>query len=200
MNNKQFKALNIGKSNIKANKECERFEIVNVNNNLRHQIYNEEYIEAIADTILEELGCKIKTELSSRVKGKSKLVLKIESEFIECDESNVTIAIQEAIGNNTNLPEIVRNHTFITSSLFSNFEYNENGIKIYKGNLRSNKKVYTYDFMRDQRWGFNESNKEPRLTVCYDGVKLGLCLRYTIGEKEEVTTLSSYLSMYQRLP
>ena len=32
---------------------------------------------------------------------------------------------------------------------------------------------------------------------CTHGIEL--CLRYTKGEKEEVTTLSSYLSMYQPL-
>ena len=84
--------------------------------------------------------------------------------------------------------------------MFDSFEISENGWKIYNGLLRSIRAVYTYEFMQEQRWGFNDAYQKPRLTVCYDGDKLGVCLRYTTGEKEEVTTLSSYLSMYQSLP
>lgn len=199
MNGKIFKAENIGKGDIKAKKESKKFNIKNSNDDTIHSYYNEEYNEETADKILEELGCNIKIELSSRVKGKSKSVLKIESMFIECDETNVSSCIQESIKNNTALPKDVRDHNFNTNLLFSNFEINENGKKIYKGNLRSIKDVYSHTFISDQRWGFNDENKKPRLTVCYNEEKLGLCLRYTKGEKEEVTTLSSYLSMYQPL-
>jgi hypothetical protein len=199
MNGKLFKAENIGKGDIKAKKESKKFNIKNSNDDNIHSYYNEEYNEETADKILEELGCNIKIDLSSRVKGKSKSVLKIESMFIECDETNVSSCIQESIKNNTALPKDVRDHNFNTNLLFSNFEINENGKKIYKGNLRSIKDVYSHTFISDQRWGFNDENKKPRLTVCYNEEKLGLCLRYTKGEKEEVTTLSSYLSMYQPL-
>ena len=200
MNGKSFKALNVGKGDIKAKKESKKFNIKNSNDDTIHSYYNEEYNEETAEKILEELGCNIKIELSSRVKGKSKSVLKIESKFIECDETNVSSCIQKHIKDDESLPKKeVREHNFNTSSLFSNFEINENGEKIYKGNLRSIKDVYSHEAIRVQRWGFNEENKKPRLTVCYNEGRLGLCLRYTKGEKEEVTTLSSYLSMYQPL-
>lgn len=199
MNGKLHKVENVGKGDIKAKKESKKFNIKNSNEDIIHYYYNEEYNEETADKILEELGCNIKIDLSSRVKGKSKTVLKIESIFIECNETNVSICIQEGIKNNTALPNDVRDHNFNTSSLFSNFEINENGQKIYKGTLRSIRNVYYYEEIKKQRWGFNEENKKPRLTVCYNEERLGLCLRYTRGEKEEVTTLSSYLSMYQPL-
>jgi hypothetical protein len=199
MNGKMFKAENIGKCDIKAKKESKKFNIKNSNDDTIHSYYNEEYNEETADKILEELGCNIKIDLSSRVKGKSKSVLKIESMFIECDETNVSSCIQESIKNNTALPKDVRDHNFNTNLLFSNFEINESGQKKYKGTLRSIKNVYYYEEIKKQRWGFNEENKKPRLTVCYNEEKLGLCLRYTKGEKEDVTTLSSYLSMYQPL-
>jgi antitoxin component of RelBE/YafQ-DinJ toxin-antitoxin module len=199
MNSKLYKALDIGKGDIKSIKESKKFWIKNYTDNTNHPVYNEEYNEETADKIIEELGCNIKTELSSRVKGKSKSILKIKSEFIECDETNVREIILEKIINNNSLPLDVRNHNFNTTSLFNNYEFNEVGEKIYKGIIRSQKSVYKYEFMKDQRWGFNEENRKPRLTVCYDVEKLGVCLRYTNGEKEEVTTLSSYLSMYQPL-
>ena len=105
----------------------------------------------------------------------------------------------ENVRNNEGLPESVRSHNFRVDSYFNDFEISENGWKIYKGNLRDIKQVYTYEFMQVQRWGFSDANQKPRLTVCYEGDKLGVCMRYTTGEKEEVTTLSSYLSMYQSL-
>jgi len=199
MNGKLHKVENVGKGDIKAKKESKKFNIKNSNDDILHYYYNEEYNEETADKILEELGCNIKIDLSSRVKGKSKSVLKIESTFIECDETNVSSCIQEGIKNNTALPNDVRGHNFNTSSLFSNFEINESGQKIYNGTIRTIKNVYYYEDLKKQRWGFNEENKKPRLTVCYNEERLGLCLRYTKGEKEEVTTLSSYLSMYQPL-
>ena len=197
---KNMKALNVEKKLIKAKKESKKFNIKNSNGDSIHSYYNEEYNEETADKILEELGCNIKIDLSSRVKGKSKIVLKIESKFIECDETNVSSCIQKNIKDDESLPKKeVRDHNFNTSSLFSNYKTNENAQKIYQGMLRSVKDVYSYEDIKVQRWGFNEENKKPRITVCYNGEKLGLCLRYTKGEKEEVTTLSSYLSMYQPL-
>jgi hypothetical protein len=194
-----YEEYNISKSYIKPNKEYNKYNIKNTNDNIIHHFYNQEYDLDNANKILEELGCNIKTEISSRVKGKSKNVLKIKSLFIECDESNIREKLIENVRNNEGLPENVRNHNFRVDSYFNDFEISENGWKIYKGNLRNIKQVYTYEFMQDQRWGFNDTYQKPRLTVCYDGEKLGVCMRYTTGEKEEVTTLSAYLSMYQSL-
>jgi hypothetical protein len=195
----RYDVYNICKSNIKSNKEYNKYHIKNTNDNIIHHFYNQEYDLDSANKILEELGCNIKTEISSRVKGKSKNVLKIKSVFIECDENNIQEKLIENVRNNEGLPESVRNHRFNVNSYFNNFIINENGWKIYHGLLRSIRAKYTYEFMQEQRWGFNDTDPKPRLTVCYDGDKLGVCLRYTTGEKEEVTTLSAYLSMYQTL-
>ena len=196
----RYEVYNICKSNIKCNKEYNKYHIKNTSDNSIHHFYNQEYDLDSANKIIEELGCNIKIELSSRVKGKAKNVLKIKSVFIECDENNIQEKLIENVRNNEGLPESVRNHRFIVNSMFDSFEISENGWKIYNGLLRSIRAVYTYEFMQEQRWGFNDAYQKPRLTVCYDGDKLGVCLRYTTGEKEEVTTLSSYLSMYQSLP
>jgi len=161
--------------------------------------YREEYNDTTAEKILDELGCNIKTDLSSRVKGKSKFVLKIKTMFIKSDENNIETEIQRHIKNNMQLPEAVRNHNFITSSLFNNYIDCEDGQRRCTGTIRANRKIYTYEDMKKQRWGFSLSNNGPRLTVCYDGDDLGVCLRYVTGEREEVNTLSSYLSMYQPL-
>lgn len=194
---RRYEAYNISKSDIKPNKEYNKYNIKH--DEIIHHYYNEEYNEETADKILEDLGCNAKIELSTRVKGKAKIVLKIKSMFIECNENNIREKLIENIRNNEGLPESVRNHNFSVNSLFTNFEINENGEKIYKGLLRSIRAKYTYEIMKDQRWGFSKENIKPRLTVCYEGEKLGICLRYTTGEKEEVTTLSAYLSMYQPL-
>ena len=146
------------------------------------------------------MGCNIKTDLSSRVKGKAKIVLKIKTLFIKCDENNIETEIQTHIKNNMDLPQTVREHNFNTSILFNNYIVCEDGQRKYMGILRGDRKIYTYEKMKKERWGFSLSNNSPRLTVCYDGYNLGVCLRYNRnGEREEVTTLSSYLSMYQPL-
>jgi hypothetical protein len=190
---------NIRKNNIKKNKENNKFNIVNTKTGIIHPEYNEEYIKTIAEKILDDLGCNIKTELSSRVKGKSKIVLKIKTLFVKCDENNIVTEIDRHIKNNMNLPEAVREHNFITSSLFNNYIDCADGQRTYMGTLRSIRDIYSYEDMKNQRWGFSLSNNSPRLTVCYDGENLGICLRYVTGEREEVNTLSSYLSMYQSL-
>jgi hypothetical protein len=190
---------NIRKNNIKKNKENNKFNIVNTKTGIIHPEYNEEYMKTIAEKILDDLGCNIKTELSSRVKGKSKIVLKIKTLFIKCDETDIVDQIQTHIKTNMQLPEAVRNHIFITSSLFNNYIECEDGERRCTGTLRSIRDIYSYEDMKKQRWGFSLSNNGPRLTVCYDGDDLGVCLRYVTGEREEVNTLSSYLSMYQPL-
>ena len=177
----RYEAYNITKSNIKSNKEYNKYTITNTNGITLHHQYDQEYDLETANKILGELGCNIKAL------------------FIECNENNIREKILENVRNDDGLPEIVKNHNFSVSSLFNNFEIDGNGEKIYKGLLRSLKDRYTYKFIKEQRWGFSETNQKPRLTVCYEGEKLGVCLRYTSGEKEDVTTLSAYLSMYQAL-
>lgn len=194
---REYLVRDVSKSEIKLTKEQKKYNIKNISDDTIHYVYNEEYDEKTADKILEELGCNIKTELSSRVKGKSKHVLKIIAKFIKCDENNIHEKITEEIKNNNMLPEDVRCHKFILNNLFDYHFINENEEKIYKGTLRGIRDVYTYDNLEKSRWGFDKNNTKPRLTVCYKGSDLGVCLRYTTGEKEEVTTLSSYLSMYQ---
>ena len=88
---------------IKPKKESEKFCIKNSNDDIIHPHYNEEYNEEIVNKILEELGCNIKIDLSSRVKGKSKIVLKIESKFIECHETNVSSCIKKDIKDKTKM-------------------------------------------------------------------------------------------------
>jgi hypothetical protein len=199
MNGMKYAGINIKKSDLTSIKESKKFNIKDNNNDCIHPNYDGEYDEQTADNILEELGCNVKTELSSRVKGKSKEVLKIRAKFIDCDETNCNEVITREIKNDRTLPEEVTAHNFNTSSLYKDdrIEITSSGEKIYKGILRSDKRVYDYEEVSVQRWGFNEDNIKPRLTVCYNGSRVGLCLRYTTGEKEEVTTLSSYLSMYQ---
>jgi hypothetical protein len=190
---------NVRKNNIKKNKENKKFNIVNTNTGVIHPEYSEEYFKSIAEKILDDLGCNVKSELSSRVKGKSKIVLKIYPLFIKCDENDIIEQIHTHIKTNMQLPEAVRNHNFVTASLFNSFVDCEDGQRNYMGTLRSIRKIYTYEKMEKERWGFSLSNNGPRLTVCYDGDDLGVCLRYVTGERDEVNTLSSYLSMYQPL-
>lgn len=190
---------NVRKSNIKKDRENKKFNIINTKTGEIHPEYSEEYNDATAEKILDDLGCNIKTDLSSRVKGKAKIVLKIETLFIKCDENNNVTEIETHIQNNMQLPEDVRDHRFITSSLFDHFIVCEDGQRNYMGTIRANRKIYTYEGMKKERWGFSLFDTGPRLTVCYNGDELGVCLRYTTGEREEVTTLSSYKSMYQPL-
>lgn len=173
-----------------------KYQIRNKNSELIHHEFNGEYNNEEADEILVKLGCDKKVDLSSRVKGKCKLVLKIKSEFIKCDEGNINEKLNN-LKTRSDLPENVKKHNFITNDLFNNFDIVD-GIKIYKGKLRSIKDRYSFEFIKEQRWGFNENNQKPRITLCYDeDNNLGICLRYTTGEKEEINTLSSYFSMYQ---
>lgn len=188
---------NVRKSNIKKDSENKKFNITNTKTGEIHPEYSEEYNDATSEKILDDLGCNIKTDLSSRVKGKSKFVLKIKTMFIKCNENSIETEINSHIKNNMNLPQLVRDHNFITAFLFNSYVDCEDGQRIYMGTLRSIRKIYTYEDMKKQRWGFSLSKNGPRLTVCYDGNELGVCLRYVTGEREEVNTLSSYLSMYQ---
>lgn len=190
---------NVRKNNIKKNKENKKFNIVNTNTDVIHPEYSDEYFKSTAEKILDDLGCNVKSELSSRVKGKSKIVLKIYPLFIKCDENDIIEQIHTHIKTNMQLPETVRNHNFVTSSLFNSFVDCEDGQRNYMGTLRSIRKIYTYEKMEKERWGFSLSNNGPRLTVCYQANDLGVCLRYVTGDREEVNTLSSYLSMYQPL-
>jgi hypothetical protein len=190
---------NVRKSNIKKDSENKKFNIINTKTGEIHPEYSEEYNDTTAEKILDELGCNIKTDLSSRVKGKSKITLKIETMFIKCDENDVVTKIETHIKNNMQLPEDVRDHRFITSSLFNNYIVCEDGERRCTGTLRAVRTIYTYEKMKTEKWGFSLFDRGPRLTVCYYGNDLGVCLRYTNGEREEVTTLSSYKSMYQSL-
>lgn len=190
---------NVRKNNIKKHKVNQKFNIVNTKTGTIHPEYNEEYMKSTAEKILDDLGCNVKSELSSRVKGKSKFVMKIKTMFIKCNENDITEQIHTHIKTNMQLPEAVRNHNFITTSLFNNYIDCEDGERRCTGTLRSIRDVYTYEDMKKQRWGFSLSKNGPRLTVCYDGDDLGVCLRYVTGEREEINTLSSYLSMYQSL-
>lgn len=198
-NDSLINKTNVRKSNIKKDRENKQFNIINTKTCEIHPEYSEEYNDAIAEKILDDLGCNIKTDLSSRVKGKSKIVLKIETLFIKCDENNILTEINSKIKNNMGLPKNVRDHDFITSSLFDHYIVCEDGERRCTGTLRSDRKIYTYEKMKKERWGFSLSNNAPRLTVCYKGDNLGVCLRYTTGEREEVSTLSAWLSMYQPL-
>jgi hypothetical protein len=176
-------------------KNSKKFLIKNVNDNTTHPVYNVEYDKEKTLQILKELN--IPTEISSRVRGTSKTILKINAIFIQCDYINVNDKIREKIGD---LPEEVKQHNFQTNKLFDDFDIiQQNGetIKKYKGTLRSVKDIYEFNFIKDQRWGFNKRYTNPRITVCYHNENLGICLRYTTGETEEVNTLTSYLSMYQ---
>jgi hypothetical protein len=190
---------NIKKSNIKKNSENKKFNIINTKTGEIHPEYNEEYNNATAEKILkDDLGCYNKApEISSRVKGKSKIVLKIRSLFVKCDKNNIATEIDRHIKNNMDLPQTVREHNFNVSMYFNNYIVCEDGERRYKGILRHEIKIYTYEYIKEQRWGFSLSNNAPRLTVCYNGDVLGVCLRYVTGEREEVNNLSSYLSMYQ---
>jgi hypothetical protein len=190
---------NVRKSNIKKDSENKKFNILNTKTGEIHPEYSEEYNDYIAGKILDDLGCNIKTDLSSRVKGKLKFVLKVKALFIKCNENNIETEIQRHIKNNMNLPQTVREHNFITSSLFDHYIVCEDGQRRCTGTLRAKRKIYTYEDMKKERWGFSLFDTGPRLTVCYNGNDLGVCLRYTNGEREEVTTLSSYKSMYQSL-
>ena len=190
---------NIRKSNIKKDSENKKFNIINTKTGEIHPEYSEEYNNATADKILDDLGCNIKTDLSSRVKGKSKIVLKIKTLFIKCNENNIETEIQTHIKNNMQLPDDVRQHNFNVSSLFDHYIVCEDGQRRCTGTIRANRKIYTYEDMKKERWGFSLFDTGPRLTVCYNDNDLGVCLRYTNGEREEVNTLSSYLSMYQPL-
>ena len=192
---------NIRKSNIKKDSENKKFNIINTKTGEIHPEYSEEYNDAIAEKILDDLGCNIKTDLSSRVKGKAKITLKIETLFIKCDENDIVMKIETHIKNNMQLPEDVRNHRFITSSLFDHYIVCEDGQRRCTGTLRFLRKIYTYEKMKKpEKWGFSLFDTGPRMTVCYDGEDLGVCLRYNRnGELEEVTTLSCYKSMFQSL-
>lgn len=191
---------NVRKSNIKKDSENKKFNIINTKTGEIHPEYSEEYNDYIAEKILDDLGCNIKTDLSSRVKGKAKIVLKIETLFIKCDENNIVTEIETHIQNNMQLPQDVRDHRFITSSLFDNYIVCEDGERRCTGTIRAIRKIYTYEGMKKVKWGFSLFDTGPRLTVCYDGDDLGVCLRYNRnGEREEVTTLTSYSSMYQPL-
>jgi hypothetical protein len=187
---------NVGVKDIKFPEKM--YKIVSSKNSQQlHYEYNSEYTSSDADNILEKIGCAKKINLSTRIKGKCKLVNKIESDFIECNPENVVEKL-ELIKHRTDLPDDVTEHDFMTSHLFVNYDI-INGEKIYKGTLRSHKQQYSYDFIKQQRWGFSQTNRKPRITVCYDDDRLGLCLRYLSHEKEEINSLSSYLSMYQSL-
>jgi hypothetical protein len=190
---------NVRKSNIKKDSENKKFNIINTKTGEIHPEYSEEYNDSTADKILDDLGCNIKTDLSSRVKGKAKIVLKIKTLFIKCNENNIEIEIQTHIKNNMQLPDDVRQHNFNVSSLFDHYIVCEDGQRRCTGTIRANRKIYTYEDMKKERWGFSLFDTGPRLTVCYNGNILGVCLRYTNGDREEVTTLSSYKSMYQPL-
>lgn len=164
------------------------------------EIYNQTNVEKI---MRDQLGAVKVINLSPRLTGTCKTVLKIFSKFIPCNPTNITeILIQEikncsSLSSGILIPLETRNYNFQTSTYFNNSKM-INGEEIYEGILRSERKKYKYEELKNSRWGFNKNNTNPRLTVCYDNHdNLGVCLRFINGEMENIENLKAYLSMYK---
>jgi hypothetical protein len=190
----------VHKSQIINNKET--YIICDSNENINTE-FNDTYSEINVKNIMRNLGAVDVKNMSARVSGKSKNVLKIFSKFIECDKNNINERIRQEIKNCENLedgtiiPRKVRDHKFKINEYFNHPQLINEEI-IYNGILRSEKRKYTYDELKVSRWGFNDNNRNPRLTVCYNTQNnLGVCLRFVTGETESVDNFTVYKSMYQ---
>jgi hypothetical protein len=193
--------IQVNKSQI--NIEKDKYMICDSNGNINEE-FNDIYDKTTCDVIMrDELGFAEVSKLHSRVTGRSKEVLKIFSKFIPCNKLNINEMVTQEIKNcenledGTEIPTKVRNYGFKLNKYFDESTMT-NGEEIYFGTLRAARRKYDYDELKISRWGFNENNINPRLTVCYDNENnLGLCLRFVTEETEIIDNLQVRLSMYQ---
>ena len=155
--------------------------------NMRHPIYNGEYSTSEADEILASLGCsKQDIKLSSRIKGKSYNIRKVDCSFKECNENTFTETVR------TNFPGKV----FLNPFEDNNSRPSGAGDK-WKGVVRSDYKVLDFNTdLNDARWGINISSRQ-RATICYNNDVLGVCFRFFTDQFEVTNNFELVSSMYK---
>lgn len=155
--------------------------------NVRHPIYNGEYFKAEADEILSSLGCsKQDYKLSSRIKGKSYKIKKIDCSFKECNENTFAETVR------TNFP----GKTFHNPFRHSESRPSEPGDK-WKSLVRTEYKVLDFNIdLKDARWGVTVSTRQ-RATICYNNGILGVCFRFFTDKSEVTNNFELVSSMYK---
>ena len=144
-----------------------------------------------------------KTKMSQRVKGTSKQIPVIYAKFYPCEPGSQR-SVLENIKNDCELVDgiirepgrypisnYVKDHTFKCSEDL--FSHKDEVSGRYQGNIRGYK-VLQFEEIRTALWGIKD---QIRLTVCYNGDDVGLCLRFATGKEEEDENLETVNSMYQ---
>ena len=172
-----------------------------------HPDYPNPMTEEQCDTILQEIGCFVKVELSPRVSGHAGEETEIVADFHPCNKDNFDQVKHEFFRDNVHqIPdEIIRqNRRHIWRNPFPASE--RFGIDAdtgrYKGQLHNRWKVFDFNEQKNsaEGWRWDISlNSNPRLTICYDGDVLGVAVRYSTGETVENNSLvTTNKSMYHR--
>jgi len=151
------------------------------------------YTFEFAQRMLIALGCTNNggTKMSQRVRGNAKQVPEIISKFYPCEPHQKNEKLRE-IMSDPEMGPFIYGHRFNGKKLFEHGQTDGQ----WNGYLRGDKKVLTYEKMSRELWGIRMDGERCRLTVCYRGDQVGLCLRAATGAMKEVSDLESYKSMY----
>ena len=163
-----------------------KYHIQSSDTGLIHPIYNQQYTDAQANDILEELECKTDIAISARVKGGIRSVSVYDSHFEECNRDTFTGVLPRL------LAKVVTDHEYDNPFNHADAVADEDGR--IKGYLRG-RRVMDYD-IDVYRMGWGVGINSPRLTICYKSGRLGVAIRWDTGEKRDEDTLTSYKSMY----
>jgi len=142
-----------------------------------------------ADDMMLSLGCGHTMTLSQRVTGDTKKMANIVTRFYPCGDT-------ESYNEVTQTPTWIQFTSHNFQNPFSSPNLTVNGE--YRGHLRG---YHVLDYERNvvgEKWGFNETNRTPRLSICYNHGVLGVGIR-TLKPGDEfvlVSDLRTINSMY----
>jgi hypothetical protein len=176
-------------------------------NRENHPDYPNPMTEEQCDTILQEIGCFVKVELSPRVSGDACEETVIKSIFCACNKDNFDRVKHEIFRDNVDgIPDEIwtryRGHRWINPFPASERHGIDADTGRYKGQLHGRWEVFDFNRQKNsaEGWRWDISlNSNPRLTICYDGDVLGVAVRYSTGETIENNSLvTTNKSMYYR--
>ena len=137
-----------------------------------------------ADRILQECASYADAGLSARVRGGFKNVAIVQTHWFPCDLETFDQVVSSAEFVE-HAPDYNPRNPFIDARMEGDY---------VMGNLRGYR-VFQYDEVERNSWGFNRGTNGPRLTICYRQGVLGLALRVLQGF-ERRKTLAAFKSMY----
>ena len=188
--------------------------IIDPSTRCRHPDYPEAMNEIDANDALEDIGCDVSVDLSSRVRGAVRQVPVVEmSRFYACTPDTFQVVARQAVAeavqslsaraaghanNDVMMRYVERLRTWSPQSPFAGEpdaegHYPTLGLGDRELIAHSRDEVFLH-----RRNGFSMNGvTHRRVTACYDGDSpVGFVLRYVTGEKEVATTLEAYKSMY----